>query len=41
MVGQIELYFDKGNNIKFTTLVRELEPAGVLTANKVLYFITN
>ena len=34
-----ELYFDRGNNIKFTTLVRELEPPGVLTSNKALYYI--
>ncbi len=31
----LELYFDRGNSIKFTTLVRELEPAGVLLQNKV------
>jgi vacuolar protein sorting-associated protein 26 len=38
MVGHIELYFDRGNNIKFTTLVRELEPAGILTQNKTYAF---
>lgn len=31
----LELSFDKGNNIKFTHLVRELEPAGVMMQNKV------
>jgi vacuolar protein sorting-associated protein 26 len=29
-----ELYFDRGNNIKFTTLVRELESSGALTETK-------
>ncbi|CAM9436339.1 unnamed protein product, partial [Ectocarpus fasciculatus] len=41
MVGQIELYFDRGNSIKFTTLVRELEPPGVLTSNKTYAFDFN
>ena len=39
MVGQIELYFDKGSNMKFTTLVRELESAGSMTASKVSIYI--
>jgi hypothetical protein len=30
-----ELLQDRGNSIKFTTLVRELEPASSMTANKV------
>lgn len=34
MIGLIELYYDRGNAVKFTTLVRELEPAGILTDNK-------
>lgn len=39
MIGQIELYFDKGSNMKFTTLVRELESAGTMTASKVSIFL--
>jgi len=35
MIGQIELYFDKTNNMKFTTLVRELESAGTMMNSKV------
>jgi hypothetical protein len=35
MIGQIELYFDKTNNMKFTTLVRELESAGTMMSSKV------
>jgi hypothetical protein len=31
-----ELLQDRGNSIKFTTLVRELEPASSITANKVI-----
>eukprot|EP01035_Chromulina_nebulosa_P020163 gene20163-26176_t len=38
MIGHIELYFDKGNNIKFTHLVRELEAAGVLSQSKTFNF---
>mmetsp|Transcript_105231 Transcript_105231/g.226912 ORF Transcript_105231/g.226912 Transcript_105231/m.226912 type:complete len:304 (-) Transcript_105231:154-1065(-) len=34
MIGLIELYYDKGNSIKFTTLVRELEPAGTLNSSR-------
>jgi hypothetical protein len=30
-----ELYYDRGNAVKFNTLVRELEPAGILTDTKV------
>jgi vacuolar protein sorting-associated protein 26 len=30
-----ELYYDKGNNIKFTSLVRELETAGTMNVTKV------
>ena len=46
MIGQIELYFDKGNPQKFTTLVRELESAGTMGSTKVfsllqLVFICN
>jgi len=33
-IGHIELYFDKGNNVKFTSLVRELECAGTMTQTK-------
>lgn len=38
MIGLIELYYDRGNSIKFTTLVRELEPAGTLNATKAYPF---
>lgn len=41
MIGQIELYFDRGNYVKFTALVRELEPPGVLTSNKTYAFDFN
>lgn len=34
MIGHIELYFDRGNNMKFTSLVRELEPVGNLESSK-------
>ena len=37
----IELYFDRGNAIKFTALVRELEPPGVMTSNKTYAFDFN
>lgn len=30
-----ELYYDKGNSIKFTSLVRELETVGTLNVTKV------
>ena len=39
MIGQIELYFDKGNPQKFTTLVRELESAGTMGSTKVFVYI--
>eukprot|EP01038_Epipyxis_sp_PR26KG_P006696 gene6696-9185_t len=38
MIGQTELYYERGNNIKFTSLVRELEAAGTLTHNKTYQF---
>mmetsp|Transcript_43079 Transcript_43079/g.31455 ORF Transcript_43079/g.31455 Transcript_43079/m.31455 type:complete len:329 (-) Transcript_43079:7-993(-) len=34
MIGQTELYFERGNAAKFTTLVRELESAGNMTQSK-------
>mmetsp|Transcript_20020 Transcript_20020/g.28752 ORF Transcript_20020/g.28752 Transcript_20020/m.28752 type:complete len:305 (-) Transcript_20020:164-1078(-) len=34
MIGLIDLYYDRGNSIKFTTLVRELEPSGSLNDSK-------
>lgn len=33
----IELYFDRGNTIKFTALVRELESSGSMSGSKVLF----
>lgn len=38
MLGFVELLQDRGNAIKFTTLVRELEPASALTSNKTYPF---
>eukprot|EP00026_Physarum_polycephalum_P012155 Phypoly_transcript_12433.p1 GENE.Phypoly_transcript_12433~~Phypoly_transcript_12433.p1 ORF type:complete len:335 (+),score=48.09 Phypoly_transcript_12433:44-1048(+) len=37
-VGQIELFYDRGNHYEFTSLVRELSPAGELTENKTYDF---
>jgi len=34
MIGHIELYFDRGRNVCFTALVRELEAAGTMAASK-------
>ena len=31
----VELYFERGNAAKFTTLVREFESAGTMTQSKV------
>lgn len=38
LVGHIEQSFNRGNNIKFLTLVRELEPCGVLIEPKKYSF---
>jgi len=38
MLGFVELLQDRGSSIKFTTLVRELEPASSITANKTYPF---
>ncbi|KAM9960268.1 hypothetical protein ACTFIW_009396 [Dictyostelium discoideum] len=37
-VGQIELFYDRGNHYEFTSLVRELAPAGELTENKTFSY---
>eukprot|EP01132_Coremiostelium_polycephalum_P010065 gene10065-12337_t len=37
-VGQIELFYDKGNHYEFTSLVRELAPPGELTETKVFSY---
>ncbi|GAM19192.1 hypothetical protein SAMD00019534_023670, partial [Acytostelium subglobosum LB1] len=37
-VGQIELFYDRGNHYEFTSLVRELAPAGELVENKTFQF---
>ncbi|GAM18770.1 hypothetical protein SAMD00019534_019450 [Acytostelium subglobosum LB1] len=37
-VGQIELFYDRGNHYEFTSLVRELAPAGELVENKTFTF---
>lgn len=41
MIGQIELYYDRGNTMKFTSLVRELEVPGTLTETQVYPFEFN
>ena len=41
LLGQIELYFDRGNVYEFVSLVRELEPPGDLTGPKALPFEFN
>lgn len=38
MVGQIDLYFDRGNSVKFTSAVRELETVGQLGKGKTFPF---
>lgn len=38
MIGQTELYFERGNSMKFTSLVRELESAGTMTHSKTYPF---
>jgi vacuolar protein sorting-associated protein 26 len=38
MIGLIELYYDRGNSVKFTTLVRELETAGTLLDSRTYPF---
>jgi len=37
-IGQIELFYDRGNHYEFTSLVRELSPLGELTESKVFSF---
>lgn len=37
-VGQIELFYDRGNHYEFTSLVKELAPQGELTENKTFPF---
>lgn len=37
-VGQIELFYDRGNHYEFTSLVRELSPTGELTESKTYDF---
>jgi len=34
LIGQIELLYDRGNPYEFTSLVRELDPAGTLATDK-------
>ena len=38
LVGQIELFYDRGNHYEFTSLVRELAQPGVLTNTKTFAF---
>jgi len=37
-VGQIELFYDRGNHYEFTSLVKELSPQGELTESKTFPF---
>lgn len=37
-VGQIELFYDRGNHYEFTSLVKEISPPGELTENKTFPF---
>lgn len=41
MIGQIELYQERGSAVKFTSIVRELESAGIMTTTKVYPFEFN
>ncbi|CAB4038494.1 vacuolar sorting-associated 26B-like, partial [Paramuricea clavata] len=38
LVGQIELFYDRGNHHEFTSLVKELARAGVMTENSTFDF---
>jgi len=38
LIGQVEFLYDRGNPYEFTSLVRELEPAGELAADKTYGF---
>ncbi|CAM9531994.1 unnamed protein product [Chrysoparadoxa australica] len=38
MVGQIEFLYDRGSHYEFTSMVKELDTAGVLTRNKLYDF---
>lgn len=37
-VGQIEMFYDRGNHHDFLSLVRQLDPPGELTSSKVYNF---
>lgn len=38
LIGQIELFYDRGNHYEFTSLVRELDPPGTLTTSATYPF---
>lgn len=38
LIGQIELFYDRGNHFEFTSLLKELAPPGVLTASEEFPF---
>lgn len=38
LIGQIELFYDKGNHYDFTSVVREIEPPGVFAGTKEYIF---
>lgn len=38
LIGQIELFYDRGNHFEFTSLLKELAPPGTLTASEEFPF---
>lgn len=38
LIGQIELFYDRGNHYEFTTLVREVDAGGTITSRKEFPF---
>merc|ERR1711934_777732 len=38
LLGQIEMFYDRGNHYEFTSVVRELAPAGEITSDQVFDF---
>ncbi|CAN0197194.1 unnamed protein product [Scytosiphon promiscuus] len=41
LIGQIELYYDRGNHYEFSSVVRELDTAGALVGNRQYRFDFN
>merc|ERR1711871_1681021 len=38
LIGQIELFYDRGNHVEFTSMLKELAPPGTLTASEEFPF---